>query len=329
MSKQVVKNFYPRQLNHLYQAVAKQHLGSGGFADVNVYQCQQVHKEQNNVCNKTFVVKQQRFGDIGCWNRQDMEEKYSLFQESLLHEYEIGRRICHPNVIHTLDVDTETNSLILENVTGIDMLDYLDKNGSSKVGVDLLKRFDRALCGLQYMHELGIAHMDIKLENILLDIDNDQVKLIDLGQAQVFVEQGEYQTSNKICGTEGYFPPEFYNRLYFFPDKVDIWCCGVVLYNLIFDRMPWGIAGKKDPIFTKCEWYFKANKIPPKCFDRKQYQIPELTDKDAEIIDDIFLSVFNLSPKLRPDICELRNRLQQLSIFEEQPNYINHVESSM
>lgn len=324
-----IKNFYPRQFDHLHQALLKKHLGSGGFADVAVYQCQQLHKDETEVCNKTFVVKQLRFGDIGCWNRQDMEEKYTQFQENLIHEYEMGKRIDHPNVIQTLDVDTQTNSLILENVTGMDMLDFLDKNGSTKVGVDLLKYFDKALCGLQHMHEMGIAHMDVKLENILLDTVHDQVKLIDLGQAQVFMEDNDYQTSNRVCGTEGYFPPEFHNRLYFYPDKVDIWCCGVVLYNLIFDRMPWGNSGKKDPIFARCEQYFRANKLPPKCFGKEYYQIPELTDKDAEIINDIFLSVFRLSPKLRPDVSELRNRIQQLSIFTEQYELCNHSRSSI
>ena len=310
--------FFPRQLNHLRKAVAKQYLGTGGFADVHVYQCQQIHNETNDICNESFVVKQLRFRDIGCWNKQDMEAKYSLFQENLLHEYKIGQRICHPNVIQTLDVDTETCSLIFENVTGIDMFDYLVTNGSSNKGVELLKYFDRALCGLQHMHELGIAHMDIKLENILLDINNDQAKLIDLGQAQIFRERGEYKTSEKVCGTEEYFPPEFYNRLCFYPDKVDIWGCGVVLYNLIFDRMPWEKSSNKDPMFNNCKQYFKVNKLPPKCFDKEYYQIKELTEKDAEIIDDIFLAVFKLSPKLRIDIHELRNRLQQLSILQEQ-----------
>ncbi|NBP00218.1 MAG: hypothetical protein EBU90_08845 [Proteobacteria bacterium] len=327
----VVKKFYPRYLSHLHQAVAKQHLGSGGFADVSVYQCQEIHNHDHNdsngnsninsntkqVCNQSFVVKQLRFADVGCWNREDMQEKYRFFQESLLHEYEIGRQICHPNVIRTLDVDSETNSLILENVIGIDMLDYLDKNGSQKAGVHLLKCFEKALCGLQHMHDLGIAHMDIKLENILLDTKNDQVKLIDLGQAQVFLKEGDYQTSSRVCGTEGYFPPEFYNRLNFYPDKVDIWCCGIVLYNLIFDRMPWGLSCHKDPLYARCEEYLKTNKLHPKCFNKSSYQIPELTEKDAEILEDIFISVFNLSPKLRPDVCELRSRLQQLSVFNE------------
>uniref|UniRef100_A0A6C0H6Y5 non-specific serine/threonine protein kinase n=1 Tax=viral metagenome TaxID=1070528 RepID=A0A6C0H6Y5_9ZZZZ len=203
------------------------------------------------------------------------------------------------------------------------MLDYLNKNRSEKVGANLLKCFDRALSGLQYMHDLGIAHMDIKLENILLDTNNDQVKLIDLGQAQVFVKEGEYQTNNRVCGTEAYFPPEFYNRLYFYPDKVDIWCCGIVLYNLIFDRMPWGLSYRKDPLFARCEEYFKSNKLYPKCFNKSSYKIPELTDKDAKILEDIFFSVFNLFPKLRPDICELRSRLQQLSVFNEQHSQVD------
>jgi serine/threonine protein kinase len=305
--------FEPRHLHHLHTAVCKRELGSGGFANVKLYQCDEVHGHR--ICDRLFVVKEMRF-DIDCWNREDMKLKYQTIRESLVNEYEIGRQLEHPNIIKTIDIDEEKHALILEHVTGIDMLDYLNESGCKEESY-LLQSFIKVLDALEYMHELGIAHMDIKLENVLLDTDNHQVKLIDLGQAKRFLKDGAYQWGTTVCGTDIYFPPEFYKIKRYRPDKVDIWCCGVLLYNLVFDRMPWKKAHKySDRFFAFCEPYFLQGELPSQLFKHTDIKIKNLTQQDFDVIDEIFKSVFQIKPSKRPTITEFKQKVLEISLFQ-------------
>merc|ERR1719271_670992 len=65
---------------------------------------------------------------------------------------------------------------------------------------------------MTYMHSLGVAHRDLKLENLLLDAPNGNVKICDFGLAHVFERRpdGSFATTKltRCCGTKSYTPPE-------------------------------------------------------------------------------------------------------------------------
>ncbi|XP_068134147.1 putative protein kinase C delta type homolog isoform X2 [Hyperolius riggenbachi] len=61
------------------------------------------------------------------------------------------------------------------------------------------------VCGIQFLHERGIAHRDLKPDNIMLDEDG-HVKIIDLGLAQDQLTGG--RTISGRCGTPDYMAPE-------------------------------------------------------------------------------------------------------------------------
>lgn len=87
------------------------------------------------------------------------------------------------------------------------------------------------LQGLVYLHECGIAHRDVKLENAALTSDG-QVKLIDFGYASVWNAVSKYTP-----GTEEYISPEQLSR----PSKglpvnlckADVWAAGILLFTLL------------------------------------------------------------------------------------------------
>lgn len=314
-----MKYFSFTKSEHLKQAVCKKVLGYGGFANVKLYQCNECHDNQDNQdnqgnqeCNQLFVLKEMKF-EFGCWNKEDMIKKYDIIHNVLINEYNIGSKLDHPNIMKVIDIDEDAHVLMIEHITGMDVLDYMNLNGCGD-GSFLITHFYYVLDALSYMHNIGIAHRDIKLENIFLDLKNNNVKLIDFGQSYEFKKDEQYEYAYDICGTEGYFPPEYYNQLKYMPDKVDVWCCGVVLYNLVFDCMPWEYAHRsKDDMYAQCYVYLRTNKLEPNTFNPQRYKI-KATEEDIKILNEIFMDVFHLMPSLRITIQEFKEKLSRLSM---------------
>jgi len=81
---------------------------------------------------------------------------------------------------------------------------------------------------LKYLHSLGIAHWDIKPENLLLD-EKFRIKLCDFGWATI-VNQKELKRS--LCGTMEYMSPEVLFEMGH-DYKVDTWALGILLFELL------------------------------------------------------------------------------------------------
>lgn len=87
-----------------------------------------------------------------------------------------------------------------------------------------------------YMHERGIVHRDLKLENILLGPDL-HVHISDFGFANEVVEQNELLYT--ACGSPCYAAPELVlTRSGYHGKPADIWSCGVILYTLTAGHLP-------------------------------------------------------------------------------------------
>ena len=325
MYQRPLRRFDFKSTHHLNNAICKEILGEGGFAIVKIYQCKGKEETPDECnkrgpsekcseeCNKCFVVKQVRPVGRGLWvTQEDIQKREIAIIKILENEFKYGNTLNHPNLIKILDIDIKNKSLLLENYTGIDMLDYLNTNN-----VDvffLLRCFSKVLDALEYLHEQGIAHMDVKLENILMNLESREVKLIDFGHSKRFKEEAKPCSYREICGTECYFPPEFYSLCDYYPDKVDIWCCGIVLYNLLYDKMPWERACVyKDNVFNYNKSHFNkgqlwigtfpyVSRIRMSIYDQKRFQT-------------IFLKVFKTNPQERVNVRELREDFNKLELL--------------
>jgi len=90
------------------------------------------------------------------------------------------------------------------------------------------------ISGVEYMHEMGICHRDLKLENVLLDSQNN-VKIADFGMSVLF-EEG--QTLKTRCGSPHYMAPEIVQGKKYVPSQTDIWSCGVIFFGMVNGFMP-------------------------------------------------------------------------------------------
>ncbi|KAF9916368.1 hypothetical protein BX616_003954 [Lobosporangium transversale] len=124
----------------------------------------------------------------------------------------------------------ETNHyVVIEYAKGGELFDIVKKKGQFTEPEARLV-FQQILQGVKYLHDRGIVHRDLKLENILLmDKETLTVKISDFGLSTVTGEQSFLRT---VCGTPSYVAPEVLrNEAYGKP--VDMWSLGVVLYILL------------------------------------------------------------------------------------------------
>lgn len=83
--------------------------------------------------------------------------------------------------------------------------------------------------GVAFMHEQGVAHLDFKPENIIMNSSTGQLAIIDYSVSRCVRSPDEMITD--FAGTPAYVAPEVGHKSYS-PIQADLWSCGNVLYNL-------------------------------------------------------------------------------------------------
>ena len=109
----------------------------------------------------------------------------------------------------------------------------------------------RQICeGVDYLHSIGLAHRDLKLDNCVMTTSN-VVKLIDFGTATVFHYPGKKLTkASGIVGSDPYLAPEVLTDETYDPRKTDVWSVAIIFLCMVLRRFPWTIPDPKtDPSF--------------------------------------------------------------------------------
>ena len=123
---------------------------------------------------------------------------------------------------------------LVYNYYPITLYDYIKKNNFD-TRLNVFNSFCKQLLSAVYhIHSNNIIHTDIKNDNILVNLSNNdfQIKLIDFGTS--YVE--DYSLKVKYVSTYTIRAPEVYNIDANYTNKIDIWSCGVTIFTFYYSK---------------------------------------------------------------------------------------------
>mmetsp|Transcript_2264 Transcript_2264/g.3757 ORF Transcript_2264/g.3757 Transcript_2264/m.3757 type:complete len:326 (-) Transcript_2264:29-1006(-) len=150
-------------------------------------------------------------------------------------EPELMAGLSHPHIVCVKShfMVRQFNFLVLEYCSKGDLCDYVYDNeylSERETRKFMLQLID----GVAYLHDQGICHRDLKLDNIFLDKDYN-VKIGDFGASCRF-DQNTKLTYR--CGTTQYNAPELVKNQGYFGDEVDCWALGIIMYVMLVGKFP-------------------------------------------------------------------------------------------
>ncbi|CAM0946508.1 unnamed protein product [Alopecurus aequalis] len=155
--------------------------------------------------------------------------------------YQVKREISamkllnHPNIVKIHEViATKTKiCLVMEYVPGGQLSDKLSYQGRLDER-EAKKYFYQLIDAVDYCHRRGVFHRDLKPENLLID-NQGNLKVSDFGLS-VLRKPGQLLSTS--CGSPCYVAPEVIQHKTYDGAAVDIWSCGVILFELLTGYLP-------------------------------------------------------------------------------------------
>lgn len=211
-----------------YKIVAE--LGRGGMGVV--------YKAEHLKLKRTAALKMVL---AGAHASKDALDRFILEAQSVAH-------LQHPNIVQIFDIGDHENLpfFSLEYVDGSSLAETLEEKPltaeeSARIVVTLAE-------ALQYAHDEGIVHRDIKPGNILLTKEGEP-KIADFGLAKQLEDDTGTTRTGTIMGTPGYMPPEQAGgRVHDIGPASDQYSLGALLYRLMTGRPPFVAAKAMEAI---------------------------------------------------------------------------------
>ncbi|KAG0199086.1 serine/threonine protein kinase [Mortierella sp. GBA30] len=209
-------------------------IGSGAGGTVRL-----IRRERDN---KTFAIKQFR--------KRKPTEKERDYVKKLTSEYCLGSAFHHPNIIETLDIVQEADNFY--EVMEFAKYELFSAVMSGAMGRDEIACCFKGICdGVTYLHEMGVAHRDLKLDNCVMN-EKGIVKIIDFGCSMVYQLpfEKQIQMAKGVSGSDPYIAPEVLTTEEHDPRLADVWSLGIIFVCMTLRRFPWKMAKNEiDPSF--------------------------------------------------------------------------------
>ncbi|KAK1954545.1 kinase-like protein [Colletotrichum eremochloae] len=221
------------------------HLGKGATSKVTMM-C------RKGCPNELYAVKEFR-----AKRKKETEDEYV---KKIKSEFSIAKSLHHPNIVETVRLCTDHGrwNHVMEYCSEGDLYGLVAKRYMTDPArqSDRLCLFKQLIQGVNYLHSNGIAHRDIKLENLLITKDS-KLKITDFGVSEVFTGHhpgfreaggqcgkgmcGEIRLCKPgMCGSEPYTAPEvILKEDEYDPRGLDVWSSAVVMIYLTFGGNIW------------------------------------------------------------------------------------------
>ncbi|XP_074589600.1 mitogen-activated protein kinase kinase kinase NPK1-like [Curcuma longa] len=217
------------------------------------------------------------------------KEKAQAHIRELEEEVKLLKNLSHPNIVRYLGTtrEEETLNIFLEFVPGGSISSLLGKFGSFPEAV--IRMYTKQLLqGLEYLHQNGIMHRDIKGANILVD-NKGCIKLADFGASKQVAKLATINAAKSMKGTPYWMAPEVILQTgHSF--SADIWSVGCTVIEMATGKPPWSQQYQE----VAALFHIGTTKSHP--------PIPEHLSSEAK---DFLLKCLQKEPKLRPTASDL------------------------
>ena len=218
--------------------------------------------------------------------------------KKILYETNLMKKLNHPNITKILELfeDKEYILIIMEYINGGNLFSFLKKR--RKVSEKTAKfLFKQIILGIKHIHSHNIVHRDIKLENILIDLNNN-IKICDFGIGRVLSSPDQLLYDQ--CGTPMYIAPEILlsnKQTGYKGFPVDIWSSGIALYILLSGTLPFSFKNGKSISIEESEQNNDNNS------EELQFNIvnnsPKNIDNISDEARDLLKGLLNKNPNKR------------------------------
>ena len=186
------------------------------------------------------------------FRKRRKDESLEDYISRLTDEYRIATSLHHNNIVETIDIVRHHRRWyeVMEYCSEGDMFRLLQKKSLTEYEVNCC--FRQLVEAVWFLHSHGIAHRDLKLENMLLD-SHGTLKISDFGVSQVFrANKFDYfHKARGVCGSLPYIAPEEYTQEEYDARAVDVWSLGIIYFALSFNSVPWKTADATDRNFRR------------------------------------------------------------------------------
>ena len=224
-----------------------------------------VYKGMYKRCKKQVAIK--FFLNKNIKEKKEKEDKKEN-EKNINQEISLSKKLHNKNVIeiYAYFKNNKINYSVLElgkygNIEHF-LKDLLKRNAFSETAIVYFMK--QVLDGLKYIHRNKICHMDVKPDNILIDL-NLQVKLIDFSVSCSYANfDPEDLVKFPFVGTSKFIAPEIIDRIHMKIkeiEKLDIYSFGVTLYYLFYGEFPYKLNEVKSKNYDNILKNIKEEKL--------------------------------------------------------------------
>lgn len=197
---------------------------------------QLVNQVGEGTFGKVYKAKNVVTGNLVALKRIKVEAEKDGFPVTALREIKLLQSLSHPNIIflHEMMV-SKGNVYMVFDYMEHDLTGVLSQTQFNFEPAHLKSLCHQMLRGLEYLHQKGVVHRDMKGSNILVN-GRGELKLADFGLARIFQKRRKNDYTNRVI-TLWYRPPELLLGTTVYGPEVDMWSAGTIMLEL-FTKKP-------------------------------------------------------------------------------------------